>query len=131
MGKQARTKVFIAEDFLPVRQRLAELLTSLEQVDIVGEAETPQEAVSGILEQQPDWVVLDFDLRGGTGVEVLRVVHPKAPGIRFIVLSNWPTAQYRRVCIDSGAGWFFDKSTEFGKVRHVIAGSPAANDHNV
>lgn len=128
MGTQAHTKVFIAEDFLPVRQRLAELLTSLDEVDIVGEAETPKEAVSGIIEQQPDWVVLDFDLRGGTCVEVLRLVHPKAPAIRFIVLSSYPTPQYQRVCIESGADWFFDKSTEFGKVKDVIAGLVAAND---
>lgn len=128
MGTQARTKVFIAEDFLPVRQRLTELLTSLDEVDLVGEAETPEEAVSRIIEQQPDWVVLDFDLRGGTCLEVLRFVHPKAPAIRFIVLSNYPTPQYQRVCIESGAGWFFDKSSEFGKVKDVIAGLVAAND---
>jgi two-component system response regulator DevR len=127
MATQVRTKVFIAEDFLPVRQRLAELLTTVDNVDIVGEAETPTDAVSGILEQQPDWVVLDFDLRGGTGVEVLRSVRPQAPSIRFIVLSNCPNSQYRRACIESGAGWFFDKSTEFGKVRDVISGPVAAN----
>jgi CheY-like chemotaxis protein len=128
MGTQAHTKVFIAEDFLPVRQRLTELLISLDEVDIVGEAETPKEAVSGIIEQQPDWVVLDFDLRGGTCVEVLRLVHAKAPAVRFIVLSNYPTPQYRRICMESGAGWFFDKSTEFGKVKDVITGLVAAND---
>jgi two-component system, NarL family, response regulator DevR len=127
MGTQARTKVFIAEDFLPVRQRLTELLTAVDRVDIVGQAETPKEAVSGILDQRPDWVVLDFDLRGGTGVEVLRVVHAQAPSIRFIVLSNYPGSQYRRACIESGAGWFFDKSTEFGKVRDVISEQVAAN----
>lgn len=125
---QAHTKVFIAEDFLPIRRRLIELLIFVDQVDIVGEAESPKEAVDGILEQQPDWVVLDFDLRGGSGVEVLRAVHARAPSVRFIVLSNYPTSQYRRVCLDSGAGWYFDKSTEFGKVRDVIAERITAND---
>jgi DNA-binding NarL/FixJ family response regulator len=128
MGMQAHTKVFIAEDFLPIRRRLIELLIFVDQVDIVGEAESPKEAVDGILEQQPDWVVLDFDLRGGSGVEVLRAVHARAPSVRFIVLSNYPTSQYRRVCLDSGAGWYFDKSTEFGKVRDVIAERITAND---
>jgi len=127
MATQARTKVFIVEDFVPVRRRLTELLTELEGVDIVGEAESPKDAISGILDQQPDWVVLDFQLLGGTGVEVLKAVHPKAPSIRFIVLTNHPSSQYRRACIDSGAGWFFDKSTEFGKIRDVINGPVAAN----
>ncbi len=127
METPLRTKVFIAEDFLPVRRRLTELLTELESVDIVGEAESPAEAIDGILERQPDWVILDFQLRGGTGVDVMRAVHPKAPSIRFIVLTNHPSPQYRRACIESGAGWFFDKSTEFGKIREVIDGPVAAN----
>jgi DNA-binding NarL/FixJ family response regulator len=127
MTAQARTKVFIVEDFVPVRRRLTELLTELEGVEVVGEAETPKDAISGILDQQPDWVVLDFQLLGGTGVDVLKAVHPRAPAIRFIVLTNHPSPQYRRACMDSGAGWFFDKSTEFGKIRDVIAGPVAAN----
>jgi two-component system response regulator DevR len=127
METQARTKVFLVEDFIPVRRRLTELLTELDSVDIVGEAESPREAISGILEQQPDWVVLDFQLLGGTGVDVLKAVHPKAPSIRFIVLTNHPSPQYRRACMESGAGWFFDKSTEFAKIRDVIAGPVAAH----
>jgi len=125
--ENARIKVFIAEDFLPVRRRLTELLTERDGVDVVGEAESVAEAIDGILANRPDWVILDYQLRGGTGVDVLRRVHPKAPSIRFIVLTNHPTAQYRRACIESGAGWFFDKSTEFGKVRDLIVGSLAAN----
>ena len=127
MEAQGRTKVFIVEDFVPVRHRLTELLSELDSVDIVGEAETPREAINGILEQRPHWVVLDFQLLGGTGVDVLRAVHPKAPSIRFIVLTNHPSPQYRRACMESGAGWFFDKSTEFGKIRDVIAGPVASN----
>lgn len=123
----ARIKVFIAEDFLPVRRRLIELLTELDGVDVVGEAESPAEAIEGILDTRPDWVILDYQLRGGTGVDVLRAVHPEAPSIRFIVLTNHPTAQYRRACTQSGAGWFFDKSTEFGKIRDVLDGSLADN----
>jgi DNA-binding NarL/FixJ family response regulator len=123
----ARTKVFIAEDFLPVRHRLTELLSELDGVEIVGEAESLAEAIDGISRTRPDWVILDYQLRGGTGVDVLRAIHPRAPSIRFIVLTNHPTPQYRRACTESGAGWFFDKSTEFGKIRDVIDGSRAAN----
>jgi len=127
MSTQARTKVFIVEDFVPIRRLLTELLTELEGVDIVGEAESPKDAINGILDQQPDWVVLDFQLVGGTGVDVLKAVRPKAPSINFIVLTNDPSPQYRRACMESGAGWFFDKSTEFAKIRDVIARPVAAN----
>jgi two-component system response regulator DevR len=127
METQARTKVFLVEDFAPVRHRLTELLSEIEGVEVVGEAESPAEAIGGILSTRPDWVVLDFQLLGGTGVDVLRAVHPKAPSIKFIVLTNHPNTQYRRTCVESGASWFFDKSTEFGKIKDVIARPVAAN----
>jgi DNA-binding NarL/FixJ family response regulator len=66
-------------------------------------------------------VVLDFQLLGGTGVEVLRKVHPQMPDVRFIVLTNHNNPQYRRICMEAGASHFFDKSTEFGRIKDVIA----------
>lgn len=122
-----RSKVFIVEDSAPIRKRLGELLGEIDGVDVVGEAESPSDAIAGILSTSPNWVVLDFQLVGGTGVDVLRAVRPKAPEINFIVLTNHPSPQYRRTCIDSGAGWFFDKSTEFGKIKDVITAPVAAN----
>jgi hypothetical protein len=37
------------------------------------------------------------------------------------VLTANPTAQFRRACMQAGAGWFLDKSTEFGKLKEVIS----------
>jgi DNA-binding NarL/FixJ family response regulator len=101
------------------------MLNDVDGVSVVGEAETPLDAIEGILARRPNCVVLDFQLLGGTGVEVLRKVHPAAPEIEFIVLTNHPNAQYRRICMEAGATFFFDKSTEFGKIKDVIAGRPA------
>jgi len=116
-----RTNVYIVEDSASIRARLVELLGEIEGVRIVGEAETPVDAVAGILRLRPGCVILDFQLLGGTGVEVLRKVHPVAPEILFIVLTNHPNPQYRRICVEAGASFFFDKSTEFGKIKDVIA----------
>jgi len=127
MTTPGRSKVFIVEDSAPIRTRLGELLGEIDGVEVVGEAVSPSDAIAGILRTSPNWVVLDFQLLGGTGVDVLRAVRPKAPEINFIVLTNHPTPQYRRACIDSGAGWFFDKSTEFGKIKDVIAGPVATH----
>lgn len=82
--------------------------------------QTPDEAVAGIRRTQPHCVVLDFQLIGGTGVDVLRAVHPGSPEIAFVVLTNHPTAQYRRVCMEAGADRFLDKSTEFGTLKKVV-----------
>jgi DNA-binding NarL/FixJ family response regulator len=116
-----RTNVFLVEDSAPIRMRLAEMLGELEGVAIVGEADTPASAIEGILRTRPHSVVLDIQLIGGSGIDVLREVRPLEPGIVFIVLTNHPDPQYRKICMGAGASYFLDKTTEFEKVREVIA----------
>jgi DNA-binding NarL/FixJ family response regulator len=121
-GLKQRTNVFLVEDSAPIRARLCEMLSTIDGVSIVGEAESAASAIDGILRTQPDSVVLDVRLAGGTGIEVLRKVCPLAPHIVFIMLTNHSDPQYRRTCLQSGAAHFLDKSTEFDKVKEVIAG---------
>jgi len=116
------TNVFIVEDSEVIRRRLAGMLGDMDGVTVVGEAETPREALEGILRTRPDSVVLDLHLTGGSGLDVLRQAHPQTPGTVFIVLTNHPNAQYRRACMEAGAAYFFDKSHDIEKVRDVIAG---------
>lgn len=113
--------VFIVEDSVSIRSRLVEMLSDVQGIRIVGEAESPAEAVAAILETLPDLVILDFQLTGGTGVDVMRAVLPVLPDVAFLVLTNHPNPQYRRICMNAGARWFFDKSTEFGRIKDVIA----------
>ena len=114
------TEVFIVEDSPAIRARLVELLSTIENVRIVGEADTPTDAVQGILDKRPDCVVLDIQLIGGTGMEVLRAVTPRAPATEFIVLTNHATPQYRRFYMEAGARWFFDKTVEFERIKEAL-----------
>ena len=122
MAKHDGTKVFVAEDSDEVRRYIVDLVQEVEGARVVGEAESAEAAVAGIMRTEPDCVVLDFQLVGGTGLDVLRAVHPRAPQIMFIVLTNFANPQYQRACVAAGARWFFDKSKEFLRVRDVIAG---------
>lgn len=114
--------VFIVEDSAPIRERLIELMGEMPGVAVVGFAETPIDAIANILSARPDCVVLDYQLRGGTGVDVLNAVRPQAPDLVFIVLTNHANRRYRRLCLEAGAGWFLDKSTEFKKIKEIIVG---------
>jgi len=98
MEAQLRT-VFIVDDVPTMRERLGELVSDIEGVEIVGNAGTPSEAIDGILRTRPDCVLLDYQLIGGTGVDVLRAVHPRSPSTAFIVLTNNATPQHRRACL--------------------------------
>ena len=114
--------VFIVEDSAPIRERLIELMGEIAGVAVVGFAETPIDAIAKILSAHPDCVVLDYQLLGGTGVDVINAVRPKVPDLVFIVLTNHANPKYRHICLEAGASWFLDKSTEFGKIKDIIAG---------
>ena len=115
-----RTEVFIVDDVPSMRERLRELVGEVPEVDVVGDAGTPSDAIAGILAKQPTCVLLDYQLIGGTGVDVLRAVQGRSPGTVFVVLTNHPDPQYRRACMDAGAHHFFDKSTEFERIADVL-----------
>ena len=113
--------VFIVDDIPSMRERLRELVQDIDGVEVLGDAGTPADAIAGILRTHPDCVLLDYQLIGGTGVEVLRAVRAQSPQIVVIVLTNHATEQHRHACLDAGAQFFFDKSTEFGRIRSAIA----------
>jgi DNA-binding NarL/FixJ family response regulator len=120
-------KVFLADDSAPIRQRVAGMLA--EGMIVVGEAETPQGCIDGILSTQPDVVVLDIQLDGGQGLEVLRAVRAADPRIAFVVFSNNSQAAYRKRYLAAGAASFLDKSTEFDQLAAAVAAAPAPLSH--
>ena len=113
-------KVFVVEGSPLVRERLEELLGAIPGVATVGHAAGADEAVRAILSARPDAVVLDVKLAQGSGFDVLRSVHGRAPTIDFYVLTNSPTAPYRRLAERLGAREFFDKTLEFGRMRTAL-----------
>lgn len=124
--------VFLVEDSGPFRAGLRELLERGGALRIVGEAATPTQAIDGILAEHPDFVVLDYRLDGGTGVDVLKQTADKVPETVFIMLTNHVDATIRKICAAAGARFFLDKSTEFTRIGAIVsdlaAGSALAND---
>lgn len=115
-------KVFLADDSAAIRERVAGLLAS-RSMDVVGQAGTPQGCIEGILATHPDVVVLDVQLEGGTGLEVLRRVRRADPGIAFVVFSNNSHPAYRKRYLGEGAVQFLDKSSEFDQLAQAVAGA--------
>lgn len=110
MPSSSPVKVFLAEDSAPIRQRVAASLAR-QGMTVVGEADTPDACISGILASQPDVVVLDVHLEGGTGLQVLRALRDSDAQPAFVVFSNTAGPAYRRRYLAEGASAFVDKSS--------------------
>lgn len=126
VGTARRIRVFIADDSPTVRERLAALLSDVPEVDVVGQAQDAAEAIVAIERLQPDVVILDIRMPAGSGIGVLRSLHKKADRPKFIMLTNYPFLQYRRTCLEAGASYFFDKSSEFDKIPQALEQLTAA-----
>lgn len=114
-----KVRVFLADDSALIRERVAAMLAA-RAIDIVGQAETPQDSIDGILAAHPDVVVLDVQLEGGTGLQVLRAVRQVDPGIAFVVFSNNAGPAYRKRYLGEGAQRFLDKTTEFDQLVSAV-----------
>ncbi len=108
-------KVLVADDSQPIRKRLVERLLSQPGIEVAEAVDTP-EALQRIELFRPDVAVLDIRMPGGGGIKALEAIKTSHPDITVIIMTNYPYAQYRRKCLDAGADFFFDKSTEFEKV---------------
>ena len=113
-------KVFLADDSALIRARVAAMLAA-PTMTIVGQAETPQGCIEGILATKPHVVVLDVQLEGGQGLDVLRAIRPAQPDIAFVVFSNNSQPAYRKRYLGAGAVRFLDKSAEFDQLPQAVS----------
>jgi DNA-binding NarL/FixJ family response regulator len=114
-------KVFLVEDAPLLRERLQALIASIPGSRTVGHAAGAQDAVRGILAERPDVVVLDIHLADGNGFDVMRALRAAALETEIYVLTNYPLDGYRQLAERLGARGFFDKSTEFQRLRDALA----------
>ena len=92
-----------------------------QQVDVVGEAEDVDGAVSMIVQAQPDVVLLDVHLPGGNGPEVIRRVGDRAPKTRYLALSVSDAADDVIATIRAGARGYVTKSISGPELVDAVA----------
>lgn len=122
-------RIAIVEDSAMIRARLAETLTEIPNVRIVGQAETEAEATALLRDDGWDVVILDLQLKQGTGFAVLKALPPGGLQRKttVIVFTNYAFPQLRTRSLLLGANYFFDKARELHRVHDVVADLAAAD----
>ena len=128
MNPRPSKNVFVVDDSPVVRDRLAQMISELPGVSIVGQADIAFEAINEIRRLRPAWVVLDISMPGGSGMYDLETIKRERPATKIIMLTNFTHDHYRQKCLQLGADYFFDKTSEFEKVLEVLQspGEPVA-----
>ena len=106
---------FVVEDSALIRRRIIDNVQSMSGFDVVGFAESEEEAIEAIRELRPDVVVTDIRLKEGNGIGVVRQVRAEkiTPEPKIFVLTNFAYPEYQVQCSLAGADAFFDKSSEY------------------
>ena len=118
----ARLRVGLVDDSERIRARLAEMLGEIANVEIAFAADSEGEAVRLIAEEPWDVLILDLQLRVGTGLGVLKAMQGilTHQGHTAIVLTNYGFRQYRERALGLGASHFFDKARDLEAMRNLI-----------
>lgn len=120
---KALLKIFLVEDSPDVRDLIMESLAEIPGVILAGYSETEQDAILRLESEDYDVLILDIQLKHGNGMHLLQLLAHSGKRRHDelkIIFSNHVSATYRRVGLQYGVKFFFDKSSEFAKLRSLI-----------
>ena len=113
-------KIFIADDNIEFRKRLGEILCSIRGVDIIGSAGDVHGAINAIRKLRPEGIILDLQMPGGSGLDVLAAIRRNRYSPIIIVLTVGTRSEYEARCIAAGADYFFEKSSELLRMTSLL-----------
>jgi DNA-binding NarL/FixJ family response regulator len=100
------TRVFLLDDHEIVRRGLRDLLEAEEDLEVVGEASTAEEALGRIPPTRPEVAVLDVRLPDGDGIEVCREIRSRHPEVRCLMLTSFADDEALFAAIMAGASGY-------------------------
>ena len=119
-------RVFLVDDHEVVRRGVRDLLEAEDDIEVVGEAGTVEEAIRRIPAARPDLALLDVRLPDGDGVELCRDIRSNHPEIQALMLTSFDDDEALFNAMMAGAGGYVLKQVRgndlIDNVRRVAGG---------
>jgi DNA-binding NarL/FixJ family response regulator len=113
-------RVVIADDHGVVRGGLAQLLGTLDDVELVGAAANGTEAVAVCGEQHPDVVLMDLEMPEMDGIEATRRIKEAQPEVAVVILTSFSDRERILRALDAGAAGYLLKDAESDELARSI-----------
>jgi DNA-binding NarL/FixJ family response regulator len=113
-------RVLLVDDHEVVRQGLASLLKSTEDIVVAGEAGTVRDAIEEADRTRPDVVVMDVRLADGSGIEATREIRARRPQTQVIMLTSFADDEALFASIMAGASGYVLKQVRSGELIRAI-----------
>lgn len=122
-------RIFLVDDHEIVRRGIRDLLWAEDDLEVVGEAGTADEALEGVAHTKPDVAVLDVRLGptdSASGIEVCREIRSQHPEVACIILTSFADDDALFAAIMAGASGYVLKQIDgrqlISTIRRVAAG---------
>lgn len=112
--------VLIVDDHPVFRIGLVALLRSLDGIDVVGQATSEAEALEAAVELEPDVVMMDLDLGGGSGIAATRAILEKRPQTGVLVITMLGDDDSLFASMRAGARGYLLKDADPGEIEWAI-----------
>jgi DNA-binding NarL/FixJ family response regulator len=120
------SRVLIVDDHAILRGGLVSLLSTTDDLEVVGEAESGEEAVRLADELEPDVVLMDLSMPGMNGVEATALIRAQDPSISILVLTSLADRNWIMEAVEAGADGYLLKHAEpeviLAGIREVLRG---------
>jgi two-component system response regulator DesR len=120
------TRILIAEDQAMVREAIAGLLALENDFEVVAQVGRGDEVLAAAQASEPDVALLDIEMPGANGLEVLGRLVERRPDCRILILTTFGRPGYLRRAMEGGAAGFLLKDAPIADlasaIRRAIAG---------
>ena len=113
-------RIVVADDHAVVREGLKRIISSAQDMAVVGEAANGAEVMQQVRESDFDVLVLDLSMPGRSGMELIKLVRCEKPRLRILVLSMHEELQYAVRSIKSGASGYLTKESAPTQLMQVL-----------
>ena len=120
MSERRALRVVLADDHAIVRAGLRGLIEGVDGLEVVGEAESGEEAVRLAAELRPDVVVIDISMPGIGGMAATERIARETPGVRVLVLTMHADRGHLTRLLEAGASGYVLKRAEYDELVRAI-----------
>ncbi|MGD8915267.1 MAG: response regulator transcription factor [Syntrophobacterales bacterium] len=113
-------RIVIAEDHTILREGLRALLSSQENLEVVGEAEDGREAIRQVEKLTPDLILMDLSMPKMNGIEAIREIRRRVPETRILALTVHKAEEFILEVLQSGADGYIPKDASSNELMMAI-----------
>lgn len=130
MNKSERIpiKVLVVDDHPVVRDGLKNMFMVFDDLELIGEAESGDEALAFCQQHTPDVILMDILMPGMNGIQATRAILGQHPQVKIIVLTSYPKDDLVQESLEAGAIGYMLKNAQIDdladSIRAAISGQP-------